>query len=95
MRLVLPAECRFGLGTIVVTSAAVAKLSEAAISGALYRHAACDWGDLCEQDRRANDQSLVNGGRLFSVYRDAVGTRFYVITEWDGSVTTVLLPEDY
>ena len=33
--------------------------------------------------------------RLFSVYHAKNKTRFFVITEWDRSVTTVLLPEDY
>jgi hypothetical protein len=32
---------------------------------------------------------------LLSVYRAASGTRFWIITEADRSVTTILLPEDY
>lgn len=34
-------------------------------------------------------------GRLFSVYRDRKGVKFWIITEADRSATTVLLPEDY
>jgi hypothetical protein len=33
--------------------------------------------------------------RLFSVYTSTSGTRFWIITEADRSVTTVLLPDDY
>ncbi len=35
------------------------------------------------------------GNRSFLVYYDRDGTKFYIITEHDRSVTTVLLPEDY
>jgi len=33
--------------------------------------------------------------RLFSVYHDRNGAKFYIITECDRSATTVLFPEDY
>jgi hypothetical protein len=49
---------------------------------------------MCPEDTLANDNALDHGGRLFSAYgQDA--DRFWVITEADRSVTTVLLPEDY
>ena len=35
-----------------------------------------------------------SGERLLSVYRSANGGTFWVITEADRSVTTVLLPDD-
>jgi hypothetical protein len=37
---------------------------------------------------------LEHEGRLMSVYRSG-GRCFWIITEWDRSVTTVLMPEDY
>ena len=39
--------------------------------------------------------SIHGGGRLVSIYRSVRGQKFYIITEWDRSATTVLLPEDY
>jgi hypothetical protein len=33
--------------------------------------------------------------RILSAYLSANGTKFWIITEADRSVTTVLLPEDY
>lgn len=85
----------FRLGRIVATPNALDHLSQDDILCGLQRHQAGDWGDLCEEDRAANDQALTEGSRILSVYRGSNGTKFYIITEADRSVTTVLLPEDY
>jgi hypothetical protein len=85
----------FSLGSLVATSNAMSMLLPEDIRSALRRHANGDWGDLDTEDRLANEQALLQGERLFSAYNSATGVRFYVITEWDRSVTTVLLPEDY
>ena len=60
----------------------------------LNRHHCGDWGNLGEDDKRANDLDLKDGGRLLSRYDIAAGS-FYVITEWDRSVTTLMLREEY
>lgn len=62
---------------------------------AVARHAIGDWGECCQEDSASNDEALKNGERLLSVYRMKEGEKFWVITEWDRSVTTILLPEDY
>lgn len=62
---------------------------------ALSRHITGDWGEVDAEDKRANDQSLIDGSRLLSAYRSQDGTKFWIITEADRSVTTVLLPEEY
>jgi hypothetical protein len=85
----------FKLGRLVATPNALQSISQDDILVAIKRHQAADWGDLCDADRRENDISLRNGGRLLSVYHSANGVKFYIITEGDRSVTTVLLPEDY
>lgn len=86
---------RFPLGKIVVTANAVHTLSQEAVTAALLRHASGDWGILDREDRDSNERALEIGERLFSAYRTEAGVKFYVITEWDRSVTTVLLLEDY
>ena len=70
------------------------RLSTEEVLTALRRHASGDWGDLCPEDTLANDAALHHGGRLFSAYGQGAD-RFWIITEADRSVTTVLLPEDY
>ena len=59
------------------------------------RHAKGDWGDLCEEDKAANDADLTAGGRILSAYEEPPMPKIWIITEWDRSVTTVLFPDEY
>ena len=86
---------KFHCGRVVMTRNAQSTLPIPDVQAALVRHASGDWGDVCEEDRQANDEALKTGARLLSVYRDSRGTKFWIITEADRSATTVLLPEDY
>lgn len=86
---------KFSLGRLVATPNVLEQLSEADISVALSRHLRGDWGDLDAEDRQANDLALQHGTHLLSAYNAANGTRFWIITEHDRAITTVLLPEDY
>jgi hypothetical protein len=86
---------RFRLGRVVITPAAMAEIHPHEVARALARHGRGDWGDLGADDWRENDRCLHQGGRLLSVYRGDNGAKFWIITESDRSVTTVLLPEDY
>ena len=89
-------ESRFPLGRLAITLRALENLAAKEIQLALNRHATGDWGELPEEDERENQRALACGSRLFSAYRSEDGqTQFYVITEADRSVTTVLLPEEY
>jgi len=92
---VLPRQARFPLGELYVTTAADRTLGPAAIARGLARHAEGDWGDVSADDRAANERGIIHGERLHSVYRDGKNVEFWVITEWDRSTTTVLLPDDY
>ncbi len=91
----MPPVAIFRLGRLLATPNALRALTKADINKAVGRHQAADWGDVGEEDRDRNDRALQTGGRLFSVYHGASGAKFYVITEHDRTVTTVLLPEDY
>jgi hypothetical protein len=65
-------------------------------SSYLRRHISGDWGDLDDCDRRQNDAALLSGeDRLFSSYQVAPDLKLWIITEWDRSVTTLLLPSEY
>ena len=83
------------LGRLLITPAARDTLDPADVMVALRRHAQCDWGDLCAEDRQENEFSLANDCRILSSYHDRNNTKFWIITERDRSATTILLPDDY
>lgn len=85
----------FNTGRVYMIPGIQRELSMASTLNALARHMAGDWGDLDEEDRSANDESVRFGGRILSAYVDRRQTRFWIITEADRSSTTILLPEEY
>src|SRR5262245_27867924 len=60
----------------------------------LTRHVTGDWGEVCREDAQSNDAAVKEGARILSAYT-LNGQKFWIITEWDRSVTTFLLPEEY
>ena len=87
----------FPLGQLVATPGGAEALANngSPIVQILQRHVSGDWGDLDEEDKRANDRAVTEGTRIFSAYHLADGTKVWCITEADRSATTILLPEEY
>lgn len=88
-------ERHFSSGRMLATPGAIEALDPQDMAQALGRHLSGDWGDCCREDWEENELSLREGFRLFSVYHDRNGTKFWIITEADRSATTVLLPNEY
>jgi hypothetical protein len=88
---------RFELGNIGGTPGAVAALEAAGTDPRelLLRHSVGDWGELDAEDVQANEDALSNEGRLMSCYTLSTGAKVWIITEWDRSATTLLLPAEY
>jgi hypothetical protein len=91
----------FDTGQIVATPGALRLLQNAGIDPRelLARHVSGDWGDLGDEDKQQNDIAVHTGEmRLFSSYllSSVPGDeKVWCITEWDRSVTTLLLPSEY
>ena len=86
---------RLALGEVLITRGAAEKLSNDDIQHAIIRHIVGDWGDLCLDDWNLNNEAVRDGHRVLSRYQSTDGTWFWIITEWDRSVTTILLPLEY
>ena len=88
---------RFALGQVVATPGALEALQTAKQDPAalLSRHITGDWGDLYEEDKAENEFSVDKELRILSTYPLTAQVKIWVITEADGSVTTLLLPEEY
>ena len=93
---------KFNLGRLLATPGALAALEESGQTphDFISRHARGDWGDVCAEDGRLNNQALIEGSRLLSAYRTLKNVKLWVITEAADdngrrAATTVLLPEEY
>ena len=88
---------KFELGQIVATPGSLTALADAGHIPPefLLRHKHGDWGELPEEDKQENERALRDGSRLFSAYATRREEKLWVITEWDRSATTLLLPDDY
>jgi len=82
----------FQHGIIVFTARVTKAVPVDEAMTALERHCTGDWGEVCEDDKAANDWALLNRTTLLSAYTSSKGVRFWIKTEGDRSVTTMLLP---
>lgn len=91
-------ERRFQTGQLVMTRGVDDLVQSGRLDPTRYlrRHLKGDWGDLSDNDWQANDKALRSGeDRLFSSYDIGPVLKLWIITEWDRSVTTLLLPDEY
>ena len=94
---------KFPLGRTVMTGGLSYQLAEEypdqetamVLLPVFQRHQSGDWGDMSTGDVTLNDLAVKGKGRLMSAYATRKGTKFWIITEWDRSVTTALLPNEY
>jgi Protein of unknown function (DUF2958) len=88
---------KFPLGQLVATPGAIEAFEHNGQSPITFvrRHSKGDWGELDAHDVVENEFALEHGVRLLSAYTLKDGTRIWIITEADRSVTTILLPEEY
>jgi hypothetical protein len=93
---------RFELGKLLVTRRVHGRMKadksfDNFVALSLGRYARCDWGQTCEEDAKLNDEAVEKGdARILAVYIfNRTNTKIWIITEADGSVTTVLFPEEY
>lgn len=81
-----------GLKTLADRSS---KLS-AEIDDAFRKYYIGDWGELDEEDWKANDEAVNSPGsdRILAAYKTEAG-KIFIITEADRSATTILLADEY
>jgi hypothetical protein len=92
---------RLNLGRVVQTRGVSSKARENRAFGkevqdAFRKYQRGDWGDT-ERDSAKRNNAVVKDGvedQVFAVYDTSEG-KMYIITEWDGSVTTMLFSHEY
>lgn len=83
------------LDQLVVTQGVVHRVDPEFLNEALCSFAHGDWGDVVDEDARANDAEALSGGYLLGAYvpPEGKGPRFW-IERTPGGPVTVLLPEE-
>ncbi len=93
-------KTKLKLGRVLMTAGVSALLDKHPLVGHLHsqqilaRHSSGDWGDVDAEDKATNDRAVEDGERIVSAYK-LYGEKVWIITEWDRSVTTLLLPSEY
>lgn len=88
---------KFPLGRVFTTPGALAVINRAgqSVDFFLEKHSCGDWGELSAADEKANADALREGGRVMSSYRTLKGDIIWVATEFDRSLTAVMVPGEY
>ncbi len=88
---------KFPLGQVVATPGALSAMEQAhhIPPEFLVLHKHGHWGQLDPEDVQANEDAVIHGSRLLSAYTTRRDEKLWVITEWDRSATTLLLPDEY
>lgn len=63
------------------------------VLSSLERHKKEDWDDMSIDDQMLNDHAVHFEQRIFASYQGK--NKIWIITEWNRSVTTILLPYEY
>ena len=87
-------KSKFRLGALFVSEAAARKVTLFELSTALNRHSRCDWGGVDHAQRKLNRTALRRGGRVVSTFVASNWTSIRIITDWNRSTTSVILPEE-
>ena len=92
---------RFNLGRVVQTRGVAHKTRENRAFGrevmdAFRKYQRGDWGDTQRDSVKRNNAVVKDGAedQIFALYNTSEG-KIYIITEWDGSVTTILFSHEY
>lgn len=92
-------KLKFQPGDLVVTNSIAEMIAENRdfnnfVAASYQRYLKCDWGDMCAEDKKLNRKSLKTNQSLHGVYKYSDEITIWIITEWDRSKTTLLLPHE-
>ncbi len=88
-------EPRFPLGEVYASAGAAEHLAEEALLQILHRHHCRDWGDLGDRDKQTNEGALLQSDEHILSRYDLECGSFYIVTEADRSMSTVMRVEEY
>ena len=104
-KIIIATPCAFELGTVATTRAIYSVMLDsprfsAFVADCIGRHARKDWGDLDDDDKRANELDLATGGHIFSAYNipascpETRDGKIWIETGADRAHTVVMFPSE-
>jgi hypothetical protein len=54
-----------------------------------------DWGDLCDEDRKANDQAILDKSRVLASYGEGDDKIWIIKDAGKAAPVTILFPSEY
>lgn len=81
-------------GKKVITEAIAENIPQDVINMLFRRHMRGDWGDVSEEDKRANQEAQIYGGQIFSGYFTGYG-KIYIITDENRISTKIFFADEY
>ena len=86
-------ESKFDFGRVVATTTLANYCEKKGFSMLPYliRHANGDWGDVCKEDWKSNDEALKNGERLLSEYKLPDSNKLCAFTKLMSSILLILI----
>src|SRR6476619_3487571 len=88
-------EAKFKLGRIVVEKESQEVLHPEDVKRALDSHAQGNWGHVDAYDRNWNEQAIMTGASISSLYYDRNDVEFWVTTNGKHTLTVVELAPDF
>ena len=83
-----------GVNDLTAENTAFAKF----VTKSFLRYMNQDWGETSSESKAQNDNAVKFGNdRIFAAYEHPKHPdwKIWIITEWDGSMTTILFPSEY
>ncbi len=90
-----PAAAPFSLGRVLTTATVQRSIPRSFLQQILQRFTRGDWGEVGISDAKRNVKATQQPGydMILGIY-DYQGKKVWIITEADGSVTTILYPDE-
>jgi hypothetical protein len=93
----------FKTGVLMMTKSVMKKTTEDKqynnfVTNSIGRHLSGDWGDVSENDKQSNNDSVLNGNDMICskyIYAPDTSLNIFIITDADRKHTTVLFPSEY
>ena len=91
---------KFDTGRLVMTRTVNDEIADSEkfakdITAAIKKYLFCDWGEMCRDDKKMNDNAIKTGeDRIFAAYPTSAG-KIYITTEHDRSYTTIMFADEY